>query len=228
MTNLRDIDDLSGFLAAWYAVDDLAISEKDIPSHAMVPKALRQAWLKLGRLSVGYENWVRTGAPSPLACQDGLAPPGKLLVADGIALVVTENQGNWAIGYEAGTDLPDPPVFSNFLEQEGTAQGFIPVGCTLSNLIITTALTETIMFSVTDSLGATPKAEQQKRAASCDHLIWTGHYYNAMGLGPDLEKPSHQIKINPAGDLLCLFFDDRFSGFLANRTESRKLIRQFL
>lgn len=219
---VSDIDELSDFLANWYGVTDLSIPPSAIQADAVVPDILRNAWLKIGRLWVGYDDWVRTGAPSPLACQDGLAAPGRLYVRDGIVQVVSENQGNWGIGYSDGTQLADPPVFSDFLEQEIGGVGFAPLGCNLSDLIITSALTETIFF------GAISAENLEAHAAKCDRPIWMGHYYNAVGHGEKYEAPSHQIRTNPQEDLLTLYWDDEFSGFLAHSKESRERLQMFL
>lgn len=219
---ISGIDELSSFLSTWYGESDLSIPASAIPPDTVVPKALWDTWLKIGRLWVGYKDWVRIGTPSPLACQDGLAAPGSLYVRDGIAQVVSENQGNWAIGYEVGSKLIDPPMFSDFLEQEIRGVGFAPLGCNLSDLIITSALTETIFF------GSTSLEGLEEHAARCDRTVWRSRYYNAVGHGEEYEVPSHQIRTNSQNDMLSLYWDDKFSGFLASSKESRRRLQQLL
>lgn len=219
---ILDIDALTDFLSRWYAVTDIGLPSSAIDSGVIVPETLKLAWVKIGRLSAGYEEWVRTGNPSPLACQDGLAAPGPLLVRDGIAQVVTENQGNWSIGYKDGDQTIDPPVFTDFLEQEIGGVGFVPLGCNLSDLIITSVLSETVFFG----LVSFPSIEEL--AAECNETIWTGHYYNAVGKGDVFEVPSHQIRTNNEENMLCLYWGGKFSGFLASSSKGRERLKPFL
>jgi hypothetical protein len=219
---ILNIDDLTDFLSRWYAVTDLGLPCGAIDSEAIVPETLRLAWLKIGRLSVGYEEWVRTGNPSPLACQDGFVAPAPLLVRDGISQVVTENQGNWSIGYEEGDQMIDPPVFTDFLEQEIGGVGFVPLGCNLSSLIITSVLAETVFF------GSISIPSIEELAAECDNTIWIGQYYNAVGQGDEYEVPSHQIRTNNEENMLGLYWGGKFSGFLASSSKGRERLKPFL
>lgn len=219
---VSSLDDLTDFLSRWYGGADLSFPSVAIHPDVIVPETLRQTWLQIGGLSVGYDDWLRTGKRSPLACQDGLVAPGALNVRNGIAQVVSENQGNWSIGYKDGIEMVDPPVYSDFLEQEIGGVGFIPLGCNLSELIITSVLTETIFF------GALPEADVEEFSAECNHAIWTGHYYNAVGQGETYETPSHQIRTNHDGNLLGLYWEGKFSGFLASSSKGRERLGSLL
>jgi hypothetical protein len=129
---------------------------------------------------------------------------------------------NWAIGYKDGDHASDPEVFSDFLEQEIGGTGFVPLGCRLSSLIITSALTETVFF------GVVATNEAKGIADKCDRIVWTGLYYNAVGYGADYEAPSHQIRTNQNEDMLVLYLGDKFSGFVASSANSRKRLDPFL
>lgn len=216
------LDDLSALLREWYDLEEVSLAVDKIPADAKVPATLISAWLKIGRLSLGYAEWVSTGHPAPLACQDGFAAPGSLFVRDGIAQVVTENQGNWAIGYRHDDPSPDPDMYSDFIEQEIGGTGFVPMGCRLSDLIVTTVLTETVFF------GSVSDGNTNAMAVTCDRVLWTGHYYNAVGQGAAYERPSHQIRTNDDGSLLCLFWDGVFSGFVAERLVARARFQELL
>lgn len=219
---ISNLDDLSAYLTKWYGVSDLGFGPEKLPPDTSVPETLLKTWLSIGSLSRGYAEWLRVGTPSPLACQDGFAAPGTLTKRDGYVQVVLENQGNWAIGYKDGDQASDPEVFSDFLEQEIGGTGFVPLGCRLSNLIITSALTETVIF------GAIETNEARGIADKCDRIVWTGHYYNAFGYGADYETPSHQIRTNQDESVLALYWDDEFSGFLASSANGRKRLHRFL
>lgn len=218
---VSNLDELSVFLAKWYGVSDLSLAPEKLLSTSLVPKTLLYAWSTIGRLSVGYDEWRRVGTPSPLACQDGFAAPGFLSKRGGFVQVVEENQGNWAIGYKDGDQATDPEVFSDFLEQEIGGTGFVPLGCKLSELIITTALTETIFF------GSTEADKANSNSGKCDSVVWKGHYYNAVGYGDVYEIPSHQIRTNKNEDMLALYWEGKFSGFLASSSESKERLRRF-
>jgi hypothetical protein len=219
---ISNLDDLSGFLEKWYGIADLGLRPEAIPSDIIVPDVLRQFWIRVGRLSVGCGEWLLSGNPSPLACQDGIVAPGELYVREGVAQVVLENQGNWAIGYKSEDQSTDPEVFSDFLEQVQGGTGFVQLGCKLSNLVITSALTETIIF------GSLRAKNVKELAANCDQTIWTGHYYNAVGQGSDYEVPSHQIRTNSDQSLLSLYWDGEFSGFVASALNGRENLQPFL
>lgn len=220
---ISNIDDLQSFLSRWYGLNDIGLASGLAEPHPNVPEALAIAWTKLRLLWVGYEEWRRSGYCSPLACQDGLAAPGQLVVRDGYVHVVFENQGNWSIGYKEGDNADDPEVYSNFLELEIGGTGFVPLGCRLSELIITSALTETVFFGSINT-----KEEANDLAAECDCTIWRGHYHSAIGYGQIYEGPSHTIKTSLDQRLLALFWKDKFSGFLAKSSSGREKLQLLL
>ena len=133
--------------------------------------------------------------------------------------IVLENQGNWVIACRDGDDSPDPKVYSNWLEQQFTGTGFVELGCNLSELIITSALTETIFF------GAISSDEAQTAEKHCDIKLRVGRYYNAVGYGAEYERPSHTIRTNSSQSMLALDLENEFSGFVASADRGRELFR---
>lgn len=212
---VSNLDELSAFLTKWYAVDDFSFAPEKLPTKVTVPDTLLNTWMSLGRLSIGYDEWLRTGTPSPLACQDGFVAPSILIERGGYVQVVSENQGNWSIGYKQGDQASDPEVFSDFLEQEIGGTGFVALGCNLSDLVITSILTETVFF------GSISPEEANVLEAKCDHPVWTGRYYNAVGYGDKYETPSHQLRTNSDENMLALYWDNKFSGFLASSSQGQ-------
>lgn len=219
---ISKIVDLTSFLRRWYAISDLSVSPASLQDFDKIPRLLIDAWVSFGQLSIGYDQWCKIGVPSPLACQDGFIASGFLTPKDGFISVVMENQGNWTIGYRENDQASDPEVFSDFLEQEIGGTGFVPTGGKLSELIITSVLTETTLF------GAMPTDEAQSLEASCDCELWIGRYYNAVGFGKDYETPSHRIRTNSDQSVLALDWGEGFSGFAAHRGIGRKRLQEFI
>jgi len=218
---VSNLEELSAFLSDWYATRDLSIPDEMLPTDNIGAIPLVKAWLKLGLLSVGYEQWLQTGTASPLACQDGLTGPGHLARRNGFVHVVSENQGNWTMCYREEDQAVDPEVFSDFLEQEIGGTGYVSVGCKLSKLIITSILAETVFF------GSVPNENAKALEVECDRHVWTGRYYNAVGFGSKYEKPSHQFRTNSENDMLALYWNNEFSGFLARANIGQRNFARF-
>lgn len=213
---ISDLCLLNRFLDSWYSIvtyskPKLKSTEDAIQNELPVPEPLNAIWLSNKKLFKGYTQWLNDGTPSPLACQDALVAPGFLKKIKGNIPIVVENQGNWIMAYKDRDKSEDPKIHSNFMSLENSRLGFLPTGGRLSNLIITSALTETVFFS----------AVNQERAAiereNCTEELWTGFYYNALGVN-GYEKPSHRIMINKEKTMLALYIHDEFSGFVGDKS----------
>jgi len=219
---VSNLEELTVLLTDWYAIGDLSVPTETLPIDSIAANSLVEAWTKLGRLSIGYEQWLREGTPSPLACQDGLAAPSYLVRRNGFVHIVSENQGNWTMCYREEDQAADPEIFSNFLEQEIGGTGYVSLGCKLSDLIITSVLTETVFF------GSVPYEKAKTLESACDRHVWTGQYYNAVGFGSDYERPSHQLRANSENNMLALYWNNEFSGFLARANIGKQRFRSIL
>lgn len=164
----------------------------------------------------GHDRWMKDGTPGPLAAQDALISSDYFLPKDGFVPLVFENQGCWAHFMKDDDISNDPDVYSNWLaDAEGIYEN-VPMGCKLSELIITSALTETIMFAETGSV----ILDQ-----NCNLLIWSGRYYSAEGVKPEYDAPSHYIFSNANHTKLALFFGKEYSGFTVDRFVGRDRLR---
>lgn len=207
---IGSIEDLSRFLHMWYGERDGRLALAYLAVDTNIAPPLLELWRRVGRLCRGYDEWVRIGTPSPLACQDGLADPGGTLVKHGLLHFRFENQGNWSMAYRTDDPSRDPLVLSNAIELDVSNAGHVPIGARLSDLLITSALMETVFFACSSPQG-------DERTIECSEPLWCGAYYNAPGFDAFDGPPSHRFTTNLDRSLICAEISAGFDPIIAYR-----------
>lgn len=214
------IEDASRFLHHWYGEPDGAFSLLQSVSDFRFAAPLMEFWQRNGRLFHGQQEWIRIGTPSPLACQDRLAGPSTTCLKDGLLHFIFENQGNWSMAYRVDDIAHDPQVLCNSVEYDFPGVGHVPIGAPLSQVLITSALIETVNFAIEPT-----RNEGVGWESECSVMLWIGSYHNAPGYYDAV--PSHRFTTNPDRSLLCenssIFVQPQIAHAETARTRWREL-----
>ena len=201
---IKTLEELSEFLHRWYEEPQGALSLDTIEKAYEYAPPLVKAWSLFGGLLRDAEKWFKEGTPTPLCCQDGLAPPALTVRYESMLHFGFENQGNWSFGYQHSSKSADPSVLSDWTyTMLNHDPGFVQVGAKLSDFLITLCLSETIYFAWHQALSI--EQENPDIDSLFGEKLWEGKYYNAVGIGENLELPSHIIHSNADQTELVLY-----------------------
>jgi hypothetical protein len=187
---LNTNDDLFEFLyqghRAWPG--ELGLPEHIIPEE--VPGGLRRAYSAIGLLT-RRESQFNPGSQRrrPLGTQDALVEPEELKLENGLLRIVYENQGVWSYFVPPGED--DPEVFSDIRGGKPA-----PIGCRLSDFLITFCLQETIMSGAT-KLAVTIEGDEDRYLQIASAPLWLGGKWVDGNV-------YHEFYADPGGELLCM------------------------
>lgn len=176
------------------APGELGLPEASIP--ADVPGVLRRTYAAIGLLTRS-ESRFNPDSPyeRPLGTQDCLLEPEELKLKDGLYDFAWENQGNWTCYAQSNQD--DPEAMTNAAEP-GSTGAIRPIGCKLSDFLITLCLQETVLSGWSRS----PDEDQyyQDRASVS---LWVGKW-----VYDDLE---YEFRTDPEGEFLYMRYTDFYA-----------------
>jgi len=191
---LKTNEDLFEFLYQWHRAwpGELGLPEHIIPEE--VPGVLRRAYSAIGMLT-RRESEFNPGPQRgrPLGTQDELFEPEELKVENGLIRIVCENQAVWSCFVPPGED--DPEVFSD-------ARGGkpAPIGCKLSEFLITFCLQETVMSGVTKH-AVIIRGDEDRYLKIASVPVWLGGKWVDGNV-------YHEFYADPGAELLCMKFYD--------------------
>jgi hypothetical protein len=187
---LKTNEDLFEFLYQWYRAwpGELGLPDHVIPEG--VPRVLREIYSAIGVLT-RRESQFNPGLQEgpPLGTQDELLEPEKLKLENGLFRIARENQDVWSCFVPPGED--DPEVLS-----DAGGGGPAPIGCKLSEFLITLCLQETVMSGV-GKHAVTIEGDEGRYLKFASTPVWLGRKW-VYGDG------DHEFCADPGAELLCM------------------------
>ncbi|MFT4715791.1 MAG: hypothetical protein ACI932_000970 [Paracoccaceae bacterium] len=177
---IQSIRHLSSFIRDWYDSDDLGLFDLPARDISGIAIPLVQVWRDLGKLSLAYEGKFHGSCDGPLARQDRLAPPGKLVRRAGCIVFAHENQGGWCFGYRENESTNNPTVYHVELSRFDRKWISSPLSINLNQFLIDFVLRETVLFNSTNFL--LEDGEVAQIYESCNVPIFTSSQVHATWL----------------------------------------------